>query len=97
MSSDFSANTFLDNEVGAGLQPTLALFASAGMEPPTYDSIRKWRMRDSIPAYWLARIHYALEVVEGRPLSFAKYMDEGISSCSTGKLCSSGSLPSVFD
>jgi hypothetical protein len=95
----FTANQFLDNEVGPGVQPVLALYQSAGLESPAYDTVRKWRERDSMPAAWFAKTLYALEVVGGRgPMSLKKYFAEvGADQCLNQKRCISGLPPSVFD
>ena len=95
--STFTANQFLDNEVGTGVQPVLALFQSAGIEPPQADAVRKWRERDSIPAIWFGKTLYALEVVGVGPISLAVYFSSGDSKCSTKNPVSSGAPLSVFD
>ena len=95
-SAEFTANRFLDNEVGPGVQPVLALFESAGLEGPNRDAVRKWRERDSMPALWLAKTLFALERVDGRVLSMGKYFTEG-QPCLSRKHFSTGSRPSVFD
>lgn len=97
MMSYFSANQFLDTEVGPGVPPVLALFESSDLEPPAYDQVRKWRSRDSIPAFWLAKIHYALELTGHGPMSFSRYITGGDTPCSTAKPSFSGFPPSVFD
>jgi hypothetical protein len=95
--TEFTANQFLDTEIGPGIPPVLALFESAGLEGPSYDTVRKWRARDSMPAYWLAKTLYALECVDGRTLSMGQYFKQGGSRCSNAKRSSSGSPLSVFD
>jgi hypothetical protein len=97
MSDDFSANRFLDTEIGPGLAPVLALFESAGLDSPSYDMVRKWRARDSMPAFWLAKSLLALELVDGAPLSMSKYFTEGRKRCLQMRQDCSGSQPSVFD
>lgn len=95
--TEFTANRFLDTEIGSGIQPVLALFESAGLEGPSYDMVRKWRARDSMPANWLAKTLLALEMVDGRVLSMKKYYAKGRKRCSNAKHSFSGSQPSVFD
>ena len=102
MSVDFDANRFLDRLVGPGVQPVLALFQNAGMgddELPSYDQVRKWRMRGSMPGEWLARLLVALErtgsLPPGRPVMQALFCRTGASS--KPKPVSSGPLHSVFD
>lgn len=98
MSDDFSANRFLDTEIGPGLQPVLALFESAGLGSPSYDMVRKWRSRDSMPALWLAKSLLALELVDGAPLSMSKYFkEEGRDECLQMRQDFSGSQHNVFD
>jgi hypothetical protein len=97
MSSNFTANKFLDNEVGPGVPPVLALFQSAGIDPPQADAVRKWRERDSMPAIWFAKTLFALEVVGQGPISLKTYFDNGGRACLKLKSGSSGSQPSVFD
>ena len=95
--SNFTANQFLDDVVGPGIQPVLALFENTGLDGPAYDTVRKWRARDSMPAAWLAKVLLALELAEGEPLSLAAYFETETALCSKKKPSSSGSRPSVFD
>jgi hypothetical protein len=96
--SAFTANQFLDDNVGPGLQPVLALFQNVGLDGPAYDTVRKWRGRDSMPAFWLAKTLYALELAGGAPVSLEKYFKNvGSIQCTNRKRVSSGLPPSVFD
>lgn len=96
--SDFTANNFLNSEIGQDVPSVLALFESVGLDGPSYDTVRKWRARDSMPAYWLAKTLYALELSGGDVMSLKKYFnDKEVILCSTKKRDFSGSLPSVFD
>lgn len=97
MSEEFTANGFLDREVGEGVQPVLALFESARLQGPNGDAVRKWRERNSMPALWLAKVLLALEIVEGRSVSMATYFKEGRRTCLSEKHSFSGLQPSVFD
>ena len=95
--SNFTTNQFLDDVAGPGIQPVLALFENTGLDGPAYDTVRKWRARDSMPAVWLAKVLLALEMLEGTPMSWAAYFEKEQGQCSKRKPSSSGSRPSVFD
>jgi hypothetical protein len=97
MMSTFTANTFLDNEVGPGVQPVLALLQNAGIDPPQSDAVRKWRERDSMPAIWFGKVLYALEVTGTGPISLQTYFNSGGTKCLNEKPSSSGAQQSVFD
>ena len=95
LSIEFNANHFLDEHVGPGQQAVLALFQNAGLpdaDMPSYDMVRKWRTRGSMPAEWLARVLLAKEMLGDPPLSMRAYF-----SRSNPRPDCSGSLPSVFD
>lgn len=96
MSDNFDTNRFLDRVAGPGIQPVLAAFESAGVDGPSYDMVRKWRSRDSMPALWLAKMLLALEVLEGKPVSMRVVLKEA-SSCLSERRSFSGLPPSVFD
>ena len=102
MADKFSINRFLDDRVGAGIQPVQALFENTGHEVPNYDTVRKWRARDSMPPAWLVKLFHALEIADGNPVSLAPWFStdkETDPTCTSSKKkrASSGSQPSVFD
>ena len=76
------------------------VFQMYRQDPPSLDQMRQWRRRERIPADWLPRVLYIIEIHTGHPPYLAAHMNEGDASCRlplSPKSKSTGEPVGIFD